>query len=407
MNRMPGLTKGCVKIKIQGEQTERFLNLCRNKGIFVKDIESIEEGVTCIVEMQDFFLLKGLRKKTGVKIHILEKKGLPFFLQRNKRRKIFLAGALFFIMMLSYLCGHLWNIQIEGNKRNSTQEILSFLNDRKIKPGIPRSSVNCGLIADAIREKYSDVAWVSVQLKGTVLFLTIKEGIFDEGEKEEDNKGYDLVADQEGVIVKMITRAGMPQVKKGDSCKKGDILISGRLELKNDNQEVAGYEYVHGDADIYVRSRLAYYKELPLEYEEEIFTGEEKKGHFLSLEHWYGEIGPGAAKGWYRTDQSFPVKVTDAFVLPVTWGRITWRHYTKKKVTRTEKEAKVCAWHDLQSYEEKLIEKGVQISSNNVKIYVDHKTCISKGSLEIIQKTGREAPTEILEQPAERTAEND
>ena len=60
----------------------------------------------------------------------------------------------------------------------------------------------------------------------------------------------------------------------------------------------------------------------------------------------------------------------------------------------------------LQLYEEKLIEKGVQISANNVKIEVDHKTCISKGFLEIIEKIGRETPVEIPEQPAERTTED-
>ena len=53
------------------------------------------------------------------------------------------------------------------------------------------------------------------------------------------------------------------------------------------------------------------------------------------------------------------------------------------------------------------MENGLQISENNVKIEFDHKTCISKGSLEIIEKTGREVPVEIQEQPEERTTEND
>ena len=39
-------------------------------------------------------------------------------------------------------------------------------------------------------------------------------------------------------------------------------------------------------------------------------------------------------------------------------------------------------------------------------IEVDHKTCISKGFLEIIEKIGRETPVEIPEQPAERTTED-
>ena len=53
------------------------------------------------------------------------------------------------------------------------------------------------------------------------------------------------------------------------------------------------------------------------------------------------------------------------------------------------------------------MQKGLQISANNVKIETDHKTCISKGSLEIIEKTGREVPVKKKEQPEERTTEND
>lgn len=80
--------------------------------------------------------------------------------------------------------------------------------------------------------------------------------------------------------------------------------------------------------------------------------------------------------------------------------------YQKKKIIRTEQEAKTEAFCILQDYEEKLMEKGVQISANNVKIDVDHRTCISRGNLEIIEKIGKETPVEILEQPKERTTEN-
>ena len=52
------------------------------------------------------------------------------------------------------------------------------------------------------------------------------------------------------------------------------------------------------------------------------------------------------------------------------------------------------------------MEKGVQISANNVKIEVDHKTCISSGRLEIIEKIGKDIPVEKLEDPIERTTED-
>ena len=205
----------------------------------------------------------------------------------------------------------------------------------------------------------------------------------------------------------MVTRTGVPLVKTGDVCKKGDILVSGRIEIRDDSQEVVRYEYVHADADIYIKRRLAYYHETPMEYEKTEYT--DRKYHRFSLQigNWY--LGPGKLQEdqWHRFAEYFKLKITDTYILPLTAGRITDRNFRIQKVTRTEKEAKAAAWRSLQLYEEKLMEKGVQISENNVKINVDHKTCISKGSLDIIQKTGSEVPTEMMEQPAERTAEND
>ena len=48
-----------------------------------------------------------------------------------------------------------------------------------------------------------------------------------------------------------MTRTGIPQVHVGDTVKKGDILVSGRVEIVNDSKEVIGYQYCHADADIF------------------------------------------------------------------------------------------------------------------------------------------------------------
>ena len=62
--------------------------------------------------------------------------------------------------------------------------------------------------------------------------------------------------------------------------------------------------------------------------------------------------------------------------------------------------------HAAEVYAEKLIEKGVQISENNVKIEINHQDCVSRGTLTVIERTGREAPTEKKTQPKERTPED-
>ncbi|WP_274421869.1 sporulation protein YqfD [Blautia sp. XA-2221] len=407
MEKILCFLNGYVKILIHGGQTERFFNLCMARGIVVRDLkQNKDNSFSCILSVSHFFLLGSIRRKTKVRIHILEKHGLPFWMEKSAKRKAFFLGMFSFGLLLLILSGRIWNIHIEGNRANSTPEILKFLEVQGVSHGMKKGSVNCNAIASAIREEYPQTAWVSARTEGTQLIITVKEGDFRNKKQKEKTESCNLTATEAGTVVRIITRAGVPQIRPGEICKKGDILVSGCLELKNDSQEVTRYEYVHADADIYIKRKLPYYAELPLEYETEIRENIQETGGFLKIGRLYLEWGEKHKNGWHTLKEEFPVKLTENFKLPVSTGRITMNRYRKKKLMRTEKEAKAEAFSILQDYEEKLMEKGVQISANNVKIDVDHRTCISRGNLEIIEKIGKETPVEILEQPKERTTEN-
>ena len=143
-----------------------------------------------------------------------------------------------------------------------------------------------------------------------------------------------------------------------------------------------------------------------MEYEKEIFFEKEKKGGFIKAGSLYLEWGAKPQKGWKRMTEEHPLRFTENFELPLSVGSVTLRQYKKKSVLRKEDEAKAEAFRILQKYEKKLMEKGVQIFANNVKIEVDHKNCISSGTLEIIEKIGKEVPVERMELSKERTTEN-
>ena len=144
-----------------------------------------------------------------------------------------------------------------------------------------KERLSCSEIAAEIRKKYPDITWVSAKLEGTRLLLTVREGIFIQTTEEKDKSACDIMAERDGEIIKMITRRGLPRKKVGDLCKKGEILVSGILELKDDSQEVVKYEAVHADADIYIKRQKAYYHEIPMIYETYEWTGKKKKGIYL------------------------------------------------------------------------------------------------------------------------------
>ncbi|EDM86191.1 hypothetical protein RUMOBE_03149 [Blautia obeum ATCC 29174] len=132
MKKYAGFRNGYVRVRIYGEQTERFLNLCRAREIRISDLRRESElSLTGCLQIRDFFRLAPIHRKTKVKIHILEKHGLPFFFYRSKKRKAFFLGLLLCAGLLLFLSGRLWEIDVEGNVRNSTPEILDFLETKK------------------------------------------------------------------------------------------------------------------------------------------------------------------------------------------------------------------------------------------------------------------------------------
>ena len=154
----------------------------------------------------------------------------PSFFSEAKKKGFFLGTLLCFCLMVTLSC-HIWNIHIEGNIRNSTPEILEFLEEQGIVHGIARRKVNCSQIAASVRKQYPEITWVSARIEGTRLILTIQEGVQQDA-VEEETSPCSLVSELEGTIVKIITRTGFPIVKEGNEIKKGDLLVAGRLELK-------------------------------------------------------------------------------------------------------------------------------------------------------------------------------
>lgn len=61
--------------------------------------------------------------------------------------------------------------------------------------------------------------------------------------------------------------------------KKGDILVSGKAEILNDDGEVAEYIYPGADADIIAEVNFYYEDEINISYQDKIKTGRAKKDY--------------------------------------------------------------------------------------------------------------------------------
>ena len=240
LTRILRYIKGYVRIRITGYSPERFLNLCKYRKIPVWGLLPGRNFYDLNITIAGMKKHKPILKKTGTNLRILEKNGLPFFLFRHRKRKIFFAGAFGCNALVYILSLFIWNIEISGNYVRTDETILSFLRKQNVHCGMMASSVDCAGIARMIRKEYDDIIWVSASLKGSQIHIDVKENS-DSREISEENpveEGNDLIAEKDGVIQEIVTRSGVPMVHAGDEVKAGDLLVSGRVEIKNDSQEV-------------------------------------------------------------------------------------------------------------------------------------------------------------------------
>lgn len=406
MGKLRKYLQGYVKIRLESPMPERFLSLCVHNQILIWNLKNTDLYYEMELSVKDYFQINAFRRKTQSRILLLEKHGLPFFFQKNKKRKAFFLG-IFLGILLLYGCSlFIWDIQIYGTHYYPRETVLETLESFHVKDGIRKKNINCQEIAAHIRASFPQVVWVSAKIQGTCLIIQLKENedSYPEEDSEETMDSWDLASEKEGVIAQIITRKGRPLVKAGQTCKAGDILVSGRLEILNNDSQIQRYEYVKADADIRLLTEYSYYDEFPLQHQVKIYKEEEKRYGLLRLFDWEFSFwrSNGESADVYRT--LHPVYLTSSFCLPISYGSIRVIPYTIEKQNYTEKEAEVLAQKHLQVFLENLASQKIQIQKYQIRTSVTNTKCISKGKIQVIQNTGKPVPVEKIPLHEEKTS---
>lgn len=217
---------GYVNISIEGYFIERFINMCISKGILLWNMR--REKSTYLqtnINIKDFKKIKNIAKKTKCRVTINQKKGMPFILNKYKKRKIFVFALLIISLSIFTTSRFIWNIEIQGLEKIDTSEILKQLNEKGLIIGAQKSKIDTDEIIREIRLKRKDIAWMSIDLNGTNAIVKIVENT-EKPEIIDKNDYCNIVADKAGVITKINARTGTPLVKIGDVVTKESILVA-------------------------------------------------------------------------------------------------------------------------------------------------------------------------------------
>ncbi len=389
--------RGYVKVKVWGYSTERLLNLCGNHDILVWDIADHGGYTTMNVSVRGFFALKPLLKKTGTRASVLQKYGLPFFMSKMQRRKIFAAGFVCCMVFWILMSRFLWNIRIEGNYMLTEDVLLAYLREQGVSVPMPKNRLQIAELEKALREDYDLITWTSARLEGTTLLVQIKENEMPDYEPQEEDAGEsagtDLVARRAGTVAYIVTRSGVPQVEAGDEVKAGDVLVSGAVPVYNEDNTVRRYRYVQSDADITLRYTDDISVKRDVMYDEKIYTGRRKKILTLGFydREWDLKLGRIKYEDYDVSGEKTQVRLLDQLYLPFYYGTKTVQEYRMARLEYTEDEMEGIMRSEWNKIITTLEEKGVQITEKNVTIKKNETYWVLNAALQLEEAAVRTA----------------
>ena len=390
--------RGYVTIKVWGYSTERLLNLCGNHNILVWNIINHGDYDTMNISVKGFFELKPLLKKTGTRASVLKRYGLPFFMSKMQRRKIFVAGFICCMIFWMLMSRYIWNIRIEGNYTLTEDVLLDYLEEKDIRVSMKKSRLQIEELEKSLREDYDVITWTSVQLKGTTLLIYIKENEmpdYDRTGHTTQDEGMDLIAARAGTVSYIITRSGVPQVTLGDTVEEGDVLVSGAVPVYNDDTTVRKYQFVQSDADINLLYTESISVKRDILYEEKVYSGRQKKMIMLGIKdkEWNFKWGRIEYEDYDISGEKKQVRLLDNFFLPVFYGEKTVQEYEIVRRKHTEEEMNRIMQEEWYKIISTLEEKGVQITKKNVTIKKNETNWVLNAYMQLEESAVMLVPT--------------
>lgn len=363
---------GCVTVVVEGFFIERFLNICRTKKILLQDLH--RENSTYIktkILKSDFKEVASIAKKTKCKIKIEKKSGMPFVINKYRKRKIFAVAIVVIAIFIFVLTKFIWNIEVIGNENLSKDEIINLVNDYGIKMGKLKNGIDTEKISNSIRLERKDLSWIGITIKGTNAIITIEE-VTEAPEIIDKNEICNIVASKDSTISKLVVQSGTARVTVGDEVKEGDLLVEGVME-----GEHTGTRNVHAEADVFGKFYCEKEKKEEFVQNETVKTGKEEKKTEICINNFKINLNKGVSnfENYDTISSNQKLKLFSNFYFPIEIKKTTNIELTKQDKTYTaeelekkivdELEMELEKEYEISKYEEKYKKRNVIVTPEN------------------------------------------
>lgn len=382
---------GYVRISVEGYYIERFINICTTSKILIWNLKR-EKGIKLFlnVGIKDFYEIIKIAKKLKCKVKIIRKRGMPFLINRYKKRKIFFLSLIIITILIGISTNYIWNINIEIEDNIEIENIEQDIKDAGLEVGMNKNKIDTQEIINKIRLNRNDISWIGIELKGTNAIVKIVKA--KEAPEIIDEKDYsNIVSNKSGIITKIIAQNGTALVNVGDEVKEGQILIKGMMEGK-----YTGVRYVHSLGEVEAIIKYSKTRKIPLKTTEKVNTGKKETKYKIKINNFqinfYKTLSKFKFYDTIETEKKF--KIFSNLYLPISVIKITNQEFEEIEKQYTVEEATEIGTRELEQEIEQEIGTGKNIIGKNAEVVKTEEYVEVSVTYEVIENIGMQEKIE-------------
>ena len=344
ISRIFGAIVGYREISVEGDDRASFLNLIERLKVRIFNSRFAGERFKARLTNGEAKRLFAACEADGIAAEMSALHGVAGLIYRHRRRYGFFFGAAAMIAATFFSRYFIWDVEVVGNERVPASEIVAGLDALGVRPGAYIPSLDFELVANDFLLASDDVAWISVNMRSSLAVAEVLERkkpyAVPYAERNGDGAA-NLVASEDCEIVLPEVTAGKCVVAPGAVVRKGEILATGEIKLRNDKLR---YEHAAGRVLAKVCRNIS--AAVPLSGEKKVFTGETIERKTVKI---FGKSKNLFRNGGNTYDKydtiisEHRVYAFDTVALPVTVRTEVLREYRLEPYTRTLDEAAALA----------------------------------------------------------------
>lgn len=380
-----GYFLGYLKISVEGYYIERFINICKNNKIAIWNLKRNKDiSIQFKARINEFKEICKIAKKTKCKVKIESKKGVPFLLNKYKKRKIFLFFLIFLLIIIALSSNFVWNVEITEENGEVLANIEKDIEEAGLKIGKIKSKINTKEIINQIRLKREDIAWMGIELKGTNAIVKLVKAD-EKPEIVDENEYCSIISDKVGIITKISAQNGTANVKVGDTVNIGDVLIQGWMEGK-----YTGIRYVHAKGEIEAKVWHTKYARIYYNTTERKETGESENKYTIKINNFKINLTKKLSKfEIYDTiETENKIKLFSNFYLPISLIKTTNKEVKEEQKIYNYEEAKNIGIQQLRKQLDNEIENKEKIVNENINTYENEDSIDIYVTYEVLENIG-------------------